>query len=108
MVPAPDQCGQAGSVPRAHRDLAALEIDILDAQVQSLQQAHPGAVQETDNQPARAFQLREQRTYLVLREHNLLSLFLLLTVATSSLQGAWLNPLPYLEKFKVFDMQFGT
>jgi hypothetical protein len=52
--------------------------------------------------------LREQRTYLVLREHNLLSLFLLLTVATSSLQGAWLNPLPYLEKFKVFDMQFGT
>lgn len=38
---------------------------------------------------------------------NLLSLFLLLTVATSSLQGAWLNPLPYLEKFKVFDLQFG-
>jgi len=38
---------------------------------------------------------------------SLLSLFLLLTVATSSLQGAWLNPLPYLEKFKVFDLQFG-
>lgn len=38
---------------------------------------------------------------------NLLSLFLLLTVATNSLQGAWLNPLPYLEKFKVFDLQYG-
>jgi hypothetical protein len=38
---------------------------------------------------------------------SLLSLFLLLTVATSSLQGAWLNPLPYLEKFKVSELQFG-
>lgn len=39
---------------------------------------------------------------------SLLSLFLLLTVATSSLQGAWLDPLPYLEKFKVLDVRFGT
>lgn len=38
---------------------------------------------------------------------NLLSLFLLLTVATSSLQGARLNPLPYLERFKVFGLNFG-
>lgn len=38
---------------------------------------------------------------------GLLSLFLLLTVATSSVQGAWLNPLPYLEKFKVSDIGFG-
>jgi arginine exporter protein ArgO len=38
---------------------------------------------------------------------NLLSLFLLLTVATSSLQGTWLNPIPYLDKFRVLDLHFG-
>lgn len=38
---------------------------------------------------------------------SLLSLFLLLTVATSNVEGAWLNPLPYLESFRVFDMKFG-
>lgn len=39
---------------------------------------------------------------------SLLSLFILLTVATSNLQGAWLNPLPYLEKFNVSDIRFGV
>lgn len=38
---------------------------------------------------------------------SLLSLFLLLTVATSNVEGAWLNPLPYLQAFRVFDLQFG-
>lgn len=38
---------------------------------------------------------------------SLLSLFLLLTVATSNVEGAWLNPLPYLEPFRVHDLQFG-
>lgn len=31
----------------------------------------------------------------------LLSLFLQLTVATNNIEGAWLNPLPYLKNFKV-------
>jgi hypothetical protein len=39
---------------------------------------------------------------------TLLSLFLLLTVATSNVEGAWLNPLPYLESFRVHDLQFGV
>lgn len=38
---------------------------------------------------------------------SLLSLFLLLTVATSNVEGAWLNPLPYLGSFRVTDLQFG-
>jgi hypothetical protein len=38
---------------------------------------------------------------------SLLSLFLLLTVATSNVEGAWLNPLPYLEAFRVPSLQFG-
>lgn len=38
---------------------------------------------------------------------NLLSLFLLLTMATSSLHASVLNPLPYLENFRVSDLQFG-
>ena len=36
----------------------------------------------------------------------LLSLFLWLTVAASNIQGAWLNPLPYLESFRIKDMEF--
>ncbi|WP_407278307.1 DUF6602 domain-containing protein [Aromatoleum evansii] len=39
---------------------------------------------------------------------SLLSLFVLLTVATSNVEGAWLNPLPYLGGFKVSDLQFGV
>lgn len=39
---------------------------------------------------------------------SLLSLFTALTVATSNIEGAWLNPLPYLSAFKVKDLQFGT
>ncbi len=72
----PDQaCRQHGhAITRAfaiaHRDLVAFEIDILDAQPQSLQEAHPRAVQKTDNQPARAFQLREQCSYFVFPEHD--------------------------------------
>jgi hypothetical protein len=38
---------------------------------------------------------------------SLLSLFLLLAVATSNVEGAWLNPLPYLQTFRVFDIKFG-
>lgn len=38
---------------------------------------------------------------------SLLSLFLLLTVATSNVEGAWLDPLPYLRSFSVNDLQFG-
>jgi hypothetical protein len=38
---------------------------------------------------------------------SLLSLFLLLTVATSNVEGAWLNPLPYLGSFRVHDLRFG-
>jgi hypothetical protein len=38
---------------------------------------------------------------------SLLSLFLLLTVATSNVEGSWLNPLPYLETFQVRNLQFG-
>jgi hypothetical protein len=36
----------------------------------------------------------------------LLSLFLLLTVATSNVEGAWLNPLPYLANFHVGNVIF--
>lgn len=39
---------------------------------------------------------------------SLLSFFLLLTMATSNADGSWLNPLPYLQEFRVFDLQFGT
>ena len=39
---------------------------------------------------------------------SLLSFFLLLTAATSNVDGAWLNPLPYLQAFRVFDLQFGN
>ncbi len=53
----------------AHRDFATLEIDILDAQEQSLKQAHARAVEQTGDQPARAFELREQRANLILGEH---------------------------------------
>lgn len=38
---------------------------------------------------------------------SLLSLFLLLTVATSNVEGSWLNPLPYLEAFRVAELRFG-
>jgi hypothetical protein len=38
---------------------------------------------------------------------SLLSLFLHLTVATSSLVGAWLDPLPYLKTFQVDDLKYG-
>jgi len=38
---------------------------------------------------------------------SLLSFFLLLTVATSNLEGAFLNPLPYLTDFRVNNLQFG-
>ncbi len=38
---------------------------------------------------------------------SLLSLFMQLTVATSNLDGAWLNPLPYLVAFRIQDLQFG-
>lgn len=38
---------------------------------------------------------------------SLLSLFLLLTVATSNVEGSWLNPIPYLEAFRVSDLKFG-
>ena len=38
---------------------------------------------------------------------SLLSLFLLLTVATSNVEGSWLNPLPYLETFRVSNLQYG-
>jgi hypothetical protein len=38
---------------------------------------------------------------------SLLSLFVLLTVATNNIDGSWLNPLPYLEHFKVTGLQFG-
>ena len=38
---------------------------------------------------------------------SLLSFFLLLTMATSNVDGAWLNPLPYLQEFRIFDLQFG-
>lgn len=38
---------------------------------------------------------------------SLLSLFVLLTVATSNVEGAWLNPLPYLGGFNASDLQFG-
>lgn len=38
---------------------------------------------------------------------SLLSLFLLLTVATSNVEGAWLNPLPYLDSFRIHDLKFG-
>jgi hypothetical protein len=37
---------------------------------------------------------------------SLLSLFLLLTVATSNVEGAWLNPLPYLANFHVGNVIF--
>jgi len=38
---------------------------------------------------------------------SLLSFFLLLTVATSNVEGSWLNPLPYLEAFRVLDLKYG-
>ena len=38
---------------------------------------------------------------------SLMSLFLLLTVATSNVEGAWLNPIPYLQSFRVENLQFG-
>ena len=38
---------------------------------------------------------------------SLLSFFLLLTVATSNVEGSWLNPLPYLETFDIADLKFG-
>lgn len=38
---------------------------------------------------------------------SLLSLFFLLTVATSNVEGAWLNPLPYIQSFGVSDLLFG-
>ena len=38
---------------------------------------------------------------------SLMSLFLVLTVATSNVEGTWLNPLPYLESFRVENLQFG-
>jgi len=39
---------------------------------------------------------------------SLLSLFLLLTVATSNVEGSWLNPIPYLETFRVGHLRFGA
>jgi hypothetical protein len=38
---------------------------------------------------------------------SLLSLFMHLTVATSSIEGAWLDPLPYLASFRVQDLEYG-
>jgi hypothetical protein len=38
---------------------------------------------------------------------SLLSLFITLTVATSNIEGAWLNPLPYLSAFQVEELKFG-
>lgn len=38
---------------------------------------------------------------------SLLSFFMLLTVATSNVDAAWLNPLPYLEAFRVYDLKYG-
>lgn len=39
---------------------------------------------------------------------SLLSLFLLLTVATSNVEGSWLNPLPYLRTFRVPELTYGV
>ena len=39
---------------------------------------------------------------------SLLSLFMQLTVATSNLDGSWLNPLPYLAAFRLFDIHYAN
>lgn len=39
---------------------------------------------------------------------SLLSLFMQLTVATSNLDGAWLNPLPYLAAFRIIDIHYAN
>ena len=54
----------------AHRDLAALEVHVLDAQAQPLQQPHASGVEQARREPARAVELREQRAHLVFRQHH--------------------------------------
>jgi hypothetical protein len=39
---------------------------------------------------------------------SLLSLFIGLTAATSNVEGAWFNPLPYLSAFRISDLKYGA
>ncbi len=51
-------------------DLVAREVEILDAQRESLEKAQPGAVQQARNEPVHAPQMRHQRAHLRTREHD--------------------------------------
>jgi hypothetical protein len=45
----------------AYRDLAPLEVHVLDAQPQTLEQAHAGSVEQARREPARAVELSQMK-----------------------------------------------
>ncbi len=54
----------------AHDNHAAIELHILDAQAQTLEQAHARAVEQARQQPHLALQLRQQRRHLRHAQHH--------------------------------------
>jgi hypothetical protein len=56
------------SIADAH--LAALEVDVLDAQRQSLEQSQPRPVQQLADEPHRTMQRTQDRGHLSLRQHD--------------------------------------
>lgn len=53
-----------------YRQLAALEVPVLDAQLETFLQPQPGAVQQRRNQPRHPDQLAQDQAHLVDGEHN--------------------------------------
>ena len=58
------------ALPPTHHDLAAVEVDVLHAQLQALEQAEAGAVEERRHQPSRAGEPRQHGRHLLAAEHD--------------------------------------
>ena len=60
-----DGAAVLASLPVAHRDLAAGEVDVLDAEPAALEEAEPGAVHEPGHHLRRPAQAAQDRLHLV-------------------------------------------
>ena len=58
------------SLALAHHELAALEVDVLDAHPQRLEEAEAAAVEEGRDEARGRLHAREERAHLVAREHD--------------------------------------
>ena len=54
----------------ADADLATIEVDVLDAQGQGLEQSQPRPVQQLADEPHRTMQWTQDRRHLTLRQHD--------------------------------------